>query len=258
VVLAGARAGSAENAVVAPSLVSSTIQSARQFAVARAMKAGMVSASSAALAERFLRSMLMIRIKNTAMAALIAIGIATAGALAFEPPREKPGPASNVKQEILDLMHDWAKAVVQSDPGTMDRLLAYELIATDPIGALWDKAKYLEHVKTNAFHVESTEFKDTSIDVYGDAAVVTGLEFSKINSKRPPYVVERGYIVERVTTTWIRRRGTWQCVAFQTMVIEAGEHEPDAEIPASSPASKIDRDSVSKGDQELTPISPHQ
>jgi hypothetical protein len=218
----------------------------------------MVSASAASLAERFLRSMLMVRIKKIAMAALVAIGLATAGAFALEPQGEKSGPARDAKQEILDLMHAWAKAVVQSDPGTMDRLLANELIGTDPVGALWDKAKYLEHVKTNAFHVESIEFKDTRIDVYGEAAVETGLGLAKINAKRPPYVVERGYIVERLTRTWIRRQGTWQCVAFQTMVIAAGEHESDAQHPASAPASKPDRDSVSKGGQELTPTSPRR
>jgi hypothetical protein len=217
----------------------------------------MVSASAAALAEGFLGSMLMVRIKNTAMAALVAIGIATAVVFALEPQREQSRPASDAKQEILELMHAWAKAVVQSDVGTMDRLLAYGLIGTDPVGCLWDKAKYLDHVKTNAFHVESIEFQDTRIDVYGDAAVETGLGLSKINSKRPPYVVERGSIVERVTRTWIRRHGTWQCVAFQTMVMATGEHESDAQHPASAPLSKPDRDSVPKGGQELSPTVPH-
>jgi hypothetical protein len=47
----------------------------------------------------------------------------------------------------------------------MDRMLSYELIGTDTVGCLWDKSKYLDHVKTNAFHVESIEFKDTRIDV---------------------------------------------------------------------------------------------
>jgi len=42
-VLIMARAGSSANAVVASALVSSTIQSAMQFAVARATTAGMVS-----------------------------------------------------------------------------------------------------------------------------------------------------------------------------------------------------------------------
>jgi hypothetical protein len=105
----------------------------------------MISASVAALAEEFLRSMLMARIKNTAMAALVAIGIATAGAAALEPQSEKTPSASDPQQELLNLMHAWTKALVQSDVGTMDRLLAYEMFGTDPAGGLWDKSKYLEN-----------------------------------------------------------------------------------------------------------------
>jgi RNA polymerase sigma factor (sigma-70 family) len=71
VVLVIADAGCSANAVVASALVNSTVQSTMQFAVARATTAGMVSAAAAALVEEFLRSMLMIRIKNTAMAALV-------------------------------------------------------------------------------------------------------------------------------------------------------------------------------------------
>ena len=57
----------------------------------------------------------------------------------------------------------------------MDRLLAYEMVCTDPGGAVWDKSQYLEFVRTNFWHVESYELKDTKVHVYGDAAVVTGL-----------------------------------------------------------------------------------
>jgi RNA polymerase sigma factor (sigma-70 family) len=237
VVLVMARAGSSANAVVASALVTSTIQSAMQFAKARATTAGMVSASAAALAEGFLGSMLMARIKNLAMAALVAIAIATVGAFALEQEGDKPRPTSDDKQELLELTNAWGKAVVESDVGTMDRLLAYELIGTDPTGCIWDKSKYLDHVKGNAFHTDSFELRDTKIQVYGDAAVVTGEEWGNV-SKGSPYVVERGYVAERKTRTWIRRHGTWQCVAFQTMVIASGERDAPAQPRAPVPASK--------------------
>jgi hypothetical protein len=187
------------------------------------------------------------------MTALLAIGIATAGAFALEPRGENSSSARNAQQELLDLMHAWAKAILRSDVGTMDRLLAYEMIGTDPTGCLCDKSKYLEHVRTNAFHVESCELKETKIQVYGDAAVITGLALSNVNSKRPSYVVQRGYIVERVTRTWIRRQGTWQCVAFQTMVVIAGEHEDGAQHPASAPHPQ----SAPQGDPTLSPTLVH-
>jgi hypothetical protein len=125
-------------------------------------------------------------------------------------------------------MQAWAKAVIACDVGMMDRLLAYELIGTGPVDGLWDKAKYLEHVKTNAFHVESVEFKDTRIDVYGDAAVVTGEVITTVNAARPPHTAGPGYITQRVTNTWIKRQGTWQVVAFQTMVTASGDEATSA------------------------------
>jgi hypothetical protein len=242
------------NAVVAPALVTSTIELAMQFAVARATTAGMVSASAAALAEGLLRSMLMMRIKNVVMTVLVTIGMATAAAIALEQHGDKRQPASDAKLELLDLMHAWGKALVESDVGTMDRLLAYDLIGTDPVGSLWDKSKYLDHVRRNAFHVDSCEFRDIKIQVYGDAAVVTGEVWANV-SKGSPYVVDRGYVATRVTRTWIRRQGAWQCVAYQVMVIATGEDQSAAQHPASAAASRPDRDSVSRGGQELTPTS---
>jgi RNA polymerase sigma factor (sigma-70 family) len=239
VVLVVSHAGRPANAVVAAALVSSTIQSAVQFAVMR-MKAGIVSASAAALADKYLRIMLMARIKNVVMAALVAIGIATAGAFALDPQAEKAPSASDARQELLDLMHAWGKALVQSDVGMMDRLLAYEMVCTDPGGAVWDKSKYLEFVRTNFWHVESYELKDTKVHVYGDAAVVTGLFLTNFNSKRSPQFVERS------TSTWIRRHGTWQCVASQTMVI-SNQQKSDARHPASGASATAPPASVPDG-----------
>ncbi len=240
-----ARVGCSEGSVIAPSLVSSTIQSARHFALVRTGTAGTVSASAVALAEGFLGSMLMARISNIAMMALLALGAAGVVAFGLEPAGQELRAAGDVEREIRELMSAWAKAIVQSDVGTMDRILAYELIGTDPTGSLWDKAKYLEHVKTNAFHLDSVEFRDTKIQVYGDAAVEAGVAVAKVNANRPPYVAERGFIVERITRTWIKRQGSWQCVAFQTMVIEFGEQEADGQNPASNPGPNSGKQGVS-------------
>jgi RNA polymerase sigma factor (sigma-70 family) len=227
--LALAQVGPADARTVAPPLLRSTVHLAGHCTLADATRAGIVSASASApaLASGFIRRLLVVKIHNTAMAASLAVGIVAAGAFG-QPAGEKPRPAPDAKQEIRDLMQAWANAIIACDVGTMDRLLAYELIGTDPIGCLWDKAKYLEHVRTNAFHVESVEFKGTRIDVYGDAAVQTGVEISKVSTARPPHTNGPGSIRARVTRTWIKRQGTWQCVAFQTMVIASGDDAASA------------------------------
>jgi hypothetical protein len=207
------------------------------FAVVGATSAGMVSASAAALAEKFLRSRLMGRTMFAAVAALVATGIIAVGALAPEPQGARKPVASDAKQELLELMHAWGKALVQSDVGLMDRLLAYETVCTDPGGGVWNKAQYLEFVRTDFWHIESYELKDTKVAVYGDAAVVTGLLLTNTHSNR------RSSAVERYTKTWIRRHGTWQCVAWQTMVLPGSEHVSGAELPAGPASTKPGADS---------------
>ena len=89
----------------------------------------------------------MIRMQLTAIVALGVIAIATAGAFALDREGDKPTPRVGAQEEILALVHAWEKAVIDGDVGTMDRLLAYELVGTDPEGWIWDKTKYLDHVK---------------------------------------------------------------------------------------------------------------
>lgn len=92
----------------------------------------------------------------------------------------------------------------------------------------------------------------TKIQAYGDAAVEAGIAVAKVNANRPPYVAERGFIVERITRTWIKRQGSWQRVAFQTMVIEFGEQQADGQNPASNPGPNSGKQGVSV----LIPILP--
>ena len=226
------RTGSSATAGVPSALVHSTVQAATQFALTKAATAGMVSARAAALAEAFLRSLLMARIRNAALAAFVTLAIATVGAFALEPHGGKPLSQSDARQELIDLARTWAKAMVQSDVATVDRLMAYEMFGTDPVGAHWDKASYLERVKTNAFHFESCEFKESKVQVFGDAAVVAGDFLTNINSKGSPYREERS------TSTWIRRHGSWQCVAWQSLFVPGSEPRTGTRHPAASTASK--------------------
>jgi RNA polymerase sigma factor (sigma-70 family) len=217
------RAALGEERIVPSALVSATVESAREFAVAQTVTAKLIGSAAGVLAEGFLRRLVMIRIQLTAIVALGAIAIATAGAFALERGGGKQAPPVDAKEEILALVHAWEKAIVDGDVGTMDRLLAYELVGTDPEGWIWDKTKYLDHVKRRAFQVAGVDLRDIRIQVYGDAAVETGIGVGHYDQAKPPWIAARGHITERFTRTWIKRHGTWQCVAYQTMVTERAE-----------------------------------
>ncbi len=231
------RAALAEEGIVSSALVSATVKCARKFVVAQTTAAGVGSAAGA-LAEGFLRRMMMVRIQLTAIVALGAIAIATAGAFALEREGGKSTPPLDAKEEILALVHAWEKAIIDGDVGTMDRLLAYELVGTDPEGWIWDKTKYLDHVKRRTQQVAAVDLKDIRIQVYGDAAVETGIGVGHYDQAKPPWIAARGHITERFTRTWIKRHGTWQCVAYQTMVTERAE---DPVVGKTPPPGKDER-----------------
>jgi ketosteroid isomerase-like protein len=55
-----------------------------------------------------------------------------------------------------------------------------------------------------------------SVQVYGDAAVATGISRESGTNKGKPYVIR-----SRFTDTWIKRHGVWLCVASHSMPIPA-------------------------------------
>jgi hypothetical protein len=67
------------------------------------------------------------------------------------------------------------------------------------------------------------DLKGIRIQVYGNTAVETGIGVGHYDHANSPWIAARGHITERFTRTWIKRHGTWQCVAYQTMVTEQAE-----------------------------------
>ena len=97
------------------------------------------------------------------------------------------------------------EADVKGDAATLDRLLADEFAF---VGGP-DKAQYLASIKSKSpdTYVESAVSTDVRVQVYGDTAVVTGLDTVKGKNKGQGY--ENKYLYMDV---WVKRSGRWQCV----------------------------------------------
>ena len=111
----------------------------------------------------------------------------------------------SVIKELRDLVSIWDEASVKGDAETLDRLLADEFSFVG--GAR--KAAYLESVKSKSpdTYVESAVSEEVLVQVYGDAAVVTGVDTIKGKSRGQAY--ENTYLYIDV---WVKRSGRWQCV----------------------------------------------
>ena len=112
---------------------------------------------------------------------------------------------SKAIQELRKLVQTWDKAFVAGDAATLDRLLADEFSF---LGGQ-DKAQNLASLKSRSPEstVESAVSTDVEVQIYGNTAVVTGLDTIRGKTKGEPYTTRWLYM-----DVWIKRSGRWQCV----------------------------------------------
>ncbi len=116
--------------------------------------------------------------------------------------------AQSVEQQLKKLEMQWADAEVKKDVTVLDRLLADDLTLTDPEGEVVTKAQAVGDLKSGEDVVSSYAYNDIKVRVYGDAAVVTYL-----SKQKETYKGRDVSGTSRWTDTWVKRGGSWQCVA---------------------------------------------
>lgn len=114
-------------------------------------------------------------------------------------------------RELKNLVRIWDEATVKGDAATVDRLLADEFAF---VGGP-RKAQYLQSIKSKSIEtlVESAVSDELQVQVYGDTAVIIGVDTVKVKNRSQPY--ENRFLYMDV---WIKRSGRWQCVkAYSTL-----------------------------------------
>jgi|ERR1700687_3773190 ketosteroid isomerase-like protein len=148
-----------------------------------------------------------------AMKVLISAGALcfTMFLLAFAQERAK---TSDEEGRILALETAWNHAEESKDAAALDQLLASSLAYIDYDGSLMNKGEFLASIKQESLHPTQITNEGMTAQVYGEAAVVTGIYREKGTLKGKAYQ-RRG----RFTDTWVKQKGTWQCVASQSTLI---------------------------------------
>jgi ketosteroid isomerase-like protein len=118
------------------------------------------------------------------------------------------------KNRILALENAWNQAEEHKDTKALDSLLASSLVYIDYDGSLMNKAQFLASARQPALHPEIITNESMTVEIYGDSAVVNGVDREKGVNKGKSYL-RRG----RFTDTWVKVNGTWQCVASQSTLI---------------------------------------
>jgi ketosteroid isomerase-like protein len=115
---------------------------------------------------------------------------------------------------VLALEKAWNHALEAKDAKALDQILANTLVSVDIDGSVASKSEFLASIKAPDYKPSQVVTEQTSVQVYGNAAVVTGTFRVKGTENGKPYTRR-----ERFTDTWIKMNEMWQCVASQTTLI---------------------------------------
>jgi len=110
---------------------------------------------------------------------------------------------SKIEAELRNLVNQWDEAYVKGATATLNQLLADEF---EFVGGQ-KKADYLASFKSRNFVAESAVSTDIKVQVYGDTAVLIGIDTITVKRKDETLITKWLYM-----DVWIKRGGRWQCV----------------------------------------------
>ena len=116
--------------------------------------------------------------------------------------------------QIKQLERAWNQAEAKQEVKEVSLLLADSLVYTDYDGSFMNKAEYMKWVAAPDQKADHLYDEGINVQVYGDAAVATGIYRESGTNKGKPYVIR-----SRFTDTWIKRNAVWLCVASHSTLI---------------------------------------
>jgi ketosteroid isomerase-like protein len=115
---------------------------------------------------------------------------------------------------VLALDNSWNRALETKDTKALDLLLADTFVSVDIDGSMETKRQFLTGIKAPDYQPSQAVTEQSTVQVYGDSAVVVGVFRSKGVDKGKKYSNR-----ERFVDTWVKINGTWKCVAAVTVLI---------------------------------------
>lgn len=128
-----------------------------------------------------------------------------------QPAHAAPPPQEQV---ILDLHKQWAKARIDGDVVFLERFYAPELTINAMNGSVVSRARDIAAFANGDIKPEIVEDEEVAIRLYGDTAVVTGIEHV-----RGTAYGRKGEFRLRFTNVLVQKRNVWKLVQHQSTSI---------------------------------------
>jgi len=112
-----------------------------------------------------------------------------------------------MEEELLKVEKEFTQVIVSNNLEGLGRIVADDWIIIDPNGAIVDRARFFEVIKSGALPHDTMESEDLRVRVYGDSAVVTAVTRTK-----GKFMGQEFNTQERATDVFVKRDGRWRCV----------------------------------------------
>jgi len=107
--------------------------------------------------------------------------------------------------------------VATGETAALSRILADDFVGVDPKGKVYSKADMIRDTKDAPKYFKSNKIDSVTVRFFGDTAVAHGSEtWEKQSGQRGQFVW---------IDTWVRRKGIWQIVAAEDLIVLA-PHAP--------------------------------
>jgi ketosteroid isomerase-like protein len=117
---------------------------------------------------------------------------------------------TDVRQELLKVETDFAKAVISNDADAIGKFLGDDWEIIDPDGNIVDKPRFLRVIRSGTLTHELMESEGMNVRSYGSSVIVTALTRTKGKFAGQEFTTQ-----ERATDVFVKRNGRWQCVFSQ-------------------------------------------
>ena len=121
------------------------------------------------------------------------------------------------RDQVIALEKAWNQAYKAGDTKALASILDNSLVLVEDDGSLKTKPEFLASVKSSSGNQEQVAPESLTVRVFGNTAIAIGVIAVK-GTKGSKSVVHR----ERFIDTWIKKNGTWICIATNATPITYG------------------------------------
>lgn len=130
-------------------------------------------------------------------------------------PGANPGaPQAEDASKIIAMENLWNQMQLNHDAAAMEKMLDDDFVLTDYDGTLLNKTQFLESIKDMSTKLTQEMSEGMKLHPHGNTVVITGATREKGTQNGKPFA-HNG----RFTDTWMKKNGTWLCVASHLGVV---------------------------------------